>query len=40
MAIHQAVRAFELITGTVPDPGAMARHFEAAPAPSAAAMPD
>jgi shikimate dehydrogenase len=30
MAIFQAVRAFELITGQEPDPAEMARHFEAA----------
>jgi shikimate dehydrogenase len=30
MAIFQAVKAFELITGRVPDPVHMARHFEAA----------
>jgi shikimate dehydrogenase len=30
MAIFQAVRAFELITGAAPDPEQMARHFEAA----------
>ena len=29
MAIHQAVRAFELITGRPPDPDAMAAHFDA-----------
>jgi shikimate dehydrogenase len=27
MAIFQAVRAFQLITGAIPDPGEMARHF-------------
>ncbi len=30
MAIYQAVRAFELFTGLVPDPVAMTGHFEAA----------
>ena len=30
MAIHQAVRAFELFTGRKADPQAMAHHFEAA----------
>lgn len=30
MAIHQAVRAFELLTGVRPDPASMTRHFEAA----------
>jgi shikimate dehydrogenase len=30
MAVWQAVRAFELFTGLVPDPHAMVRHFEAA----------
>jgi shikimate dehydrogenase len=30
MAVFQAVKAFELFTGIVPDPEAMARHFEAA----------
>ena len=30
MAIHQAVRAFELFTGQKADPLAMAGHFEAA----------
>jgi shikimate dehydrogenase len=32
MAIFQAVRAFQLITGAIPDPGEMARHFRS-PAP-------
>jgi shikimate 5-dehydrogenase len=27
MAIHQAVKAFELITGFSPDPAEMARNF-------------
>lgn len=30
MAIFQAIKAFELFTGLMPDPGAMAQHFEAA----------
>lgn len=30
MAIFQAVKAFELITGVAPDPAQMARHFRAA----------
>ena len=30
MAIFQAVKAFELFTGIVPDPAAMTQHFEAA----------
>jgi shikimate dehydrogenase len=30
MAVHQAVRAFELFTGVAPDPAAMAGHFAAA----------
>ena len=30
MAIFQAVKAFELITGVVPDADQMARHFETA----------
>jgi shikimate dehydrogenase len=30
MAIYQAVRAFELFTGKVPDRHAMAAHFAAA----------
>jgi len=29
MAIFQAVKAFELITGVPPDPTEMSRHFEA-----------
>ncbi len=40
MAIHQAVRAFELITGAVPDPGAMAGHFKVGPESAAPAMSD
>ena len=30
MAVFQAVKAFELITGLAPDPVEMARHFDAA----------
>jgi shikimate dehydrogenase len=33
MAIFQAVRAFQLITGAVPDPGEMARHFRSGDSP-------
>jgi shikimate dehydrogenase len=36
MAIFQAVKAFELITGRRPDPGEMARHFHEPPRAAAA----